>query len=649
MQKMFTRYFCAVMAVALIIMLGLSYILQSRNAQRHMIENSRLKLDQIARALEANDLELQELTASLKEDYLTRCRAFAYIIAHNPSILDSLDELNYVKTLLNVDELHVINEDGILFSGTVPKYYDMDFRSTKQTAEFLQILDHPGTVLVQDIQPNGAEQKLFQYVGVARQDQPGIVQIGLSPTRLLEAQQRNEIPYIMSRMPVEAGGSLFAVDCATGAFLASSNPAFPHGSLSDLGLDINDIPAREFCGFRSVEGVRTFFVARRYGNLLLVTGQTAKVLYAKRGGDLLLILGYMLLTMLTIIFVINRLLKRLIVNGIHRITDGLTKITDGDLDTVVEVDDNPEFKRLSEGINQMVRSILQATVRVSKVIDMTQMPIGVFELHGDAGRVMATDQLRAIMQWTGREAESLYSDKALFLQAIHGVMNHCPCRDGDVYQTCAAPERWVRIHMHADESGTFGVVADVTKDILEKKKIEHERDYDRLTGLCNINKFRSQVTSCLSGGKPGVSAMVMLDLDHFKQINDVYGHDWGDRYLQAAAGFLDKFSSKRCIAARRSGDEFCLFLFRFDSRGQIEALLDSFYEDIHANELLFPDGSKQPLAISAGLAWYGGGLEDYESLLKAADDALYESKHNGRGMISQFQPPDRTSPSSAPG
>lgn len=85
------------------------------------------------------------------------------------------------------------------------------------------------------------------------------------------------------------------------------------------------------------------------------------------------------------------------------------------------------------------------------------------------------------------------------------------------------------------------------------------------------------------------------------------------------------------------------------SRKQIEVLLDSFYGDIRSNPLTFPDGSKKPLQISAGLAWYGDGLGDYDSLMKAADNALYDSKRNGRGMASQYQPPERTSPNCAPG
>ena len=71
--------------------------------------------------------------------------------------------------------------------------------------QFLPILEEPDSYLVQDIRPNGYEQKVFQYIGVARKDQKGIVQVGMAPTRMLEAQKRNQLEYILSRMPLDSG------------------------------------------------------------------------------------------------------------------------------------------------------------------------------------------------------------------------------------------------------------------------------------------------------------------------------------------------------------------------------------------------------------------------------------------------------------
>lgn len=205
-----------------------------------------------------------------------------------------------------------------------------------------------------------------------------------------------------------------------------------------------------------------------------------------------------------------------------------------------------------------------------------------------------------------------------------------------MYQVSEKPEKWVRLQMNSDENGTFGIAADVTKDMQEKWKIQHERDYDSLTGLCNIDTFKKEVSLVLEQGNPGAAAMVMMDLDNFKGINDRYGHDWGDEYLRRCARILEKRNGERGIAARRSGDEFCLFLHHFSSREEIANYMEELYGEIRAGEITFPDGSTGFLRISSGLAWYGESLSSGSMLLRAADYALYDAKNNGKGIWKQY-------------
>ncbi|MFQ7552476.1 MAG: hypothetical protein ACLRMZ_21945 [Blautia marasmi] len=136
MQKIFTRYISYVVAVALLAILALNWGLQGRNARKQMVQNSALKLGQISQTIDNNEVELRNLKESLSEDYLTRAYAFAYIIEQNPSVLDSQQELERIAELLNVDELHVIDENGILFAGSIPLYFGMDFHTTDQTKNF---------------------------------------------------------------------------------------------------------------------------------------------------------------------------------------------------------------------------------------------------------------------------------------------------------------------------------------------------------------------------------------------------------------------------------------------------------------------------------------------------------------------------------
>lgn len=636
MQKIFVRYIAIVVAAALMLIFGLNWLLQGKNAETDMIKNADLKLEQISRTLDNNTLELENLKESLSEDYLTRAYAFAYIIQQNPEVLNSQEELQRITELLNVDELHVIDENGILFAGNIPRYFGMNFDSTDQTREFLRILDDPQGSLVQEIRPNGYEQKVFQYIGVARQDKKGIVQIGMAPTRMLEAQRRNELSYILAKIPMDKGGTLFAIDKKTGKLLAHSDTSLQGENMQALGFTEDNLDG--FCsgGFLGNGREKTFYVLKEYGDIMLGMGRESRVLYEERNRQSLMVSVYLIISCLIVIVLINLLLKRIIVDGIHKIMGAITHITEGNLNTVVKVDSNPEFQKLSSGINQMVQGILEASGKVSKIIDGVDMQIGVFEIENDKQEVMATAKLGEIMGWTQDEAEEIYADKARFVKALESVMERPLVGEENTYQLADSGNRWIKIQMASELRGQYGVVTDVTEEVLEKKKIQHERDYDSLTGLCNIDTLKREAETILEGEDVGCAAMVMLDLDNFKGVNDQFGHDFGDEYLRSCARLLKSFNDDRGIAARRSGDEFCIFLYRYNSRPEVMNRLEEFYICLREEVLDFPDGTQGTVSISAGVAWHDEVLRTYGTLLKAADYALYDAKNSGKGIIKQY-------------
>lgn len=633
MQKIFLRYISLIIAGALAAMLIFGWLMQSRSARNNMVRNSNEKLDQVVQILNNSDAELKNLSDGLSEDYLTRARAFAYIVEKEPDILDSRKKLNEIKEMLSVDELHAVDSDGILTAGTVPKYIGMDFRSTKQSKEFLSILNGKRDYLIQKVQPNGAEKKMFQYIGVKRRDEPGILQVGIAPDRLLRAKKLNELSYVISRVPADEGYVLFAVNVKNGKMVAHSEGKRMQEVMSEFNY--SDRRMRQFRDgkFYGSGDRKKFYVLRRHGNLLLGTGVTAKALYAESGEQMGISFLYLLLTSVIMLIMINYLLKQKIIDGVHRIAYDLKRITEGHLETVVEEDSNPEFRQLSQGINQMVGSVLEASVKVTKVIDTVDLPIGVFEYHEDSDHVMATERLRRVLRWSEEEAEQLFCNRKAFEARLQEIMNDPLAGAEEIYYVSKDPDQWIRIHMTREKGSTFGVVVDVTEDIREKRRIEHERDYDHLTGLCNISIFH-RTTERLLESDIKTAAMIMMDLDCFKGVNDHYGHDWGDQYLKTFAGLLDTLNGPHGIAGRRSGDEFCLFLHGYNSKDDIRKAIEDFYNRIEEKKILFPDGDLRSIKISSGLVWVSQG-DSYIRIMKDADMAMYETKRSGKGFLSE--------------
>ena len=122
-----------------------------------------------------------------------------------------VSQMQYLAKLLNVDELHFIDENGMIASASVREYIGMNMADYEQTRPFLAILesDDEEAYLIQDAQPNAAAGKIMQYIGVARRDKGGFVQVGFEPDRLMEAQSRNTIIFSQSSRPMSGRNFLW--------------------------------------------------------------------------------------------------------------------------------------------------------------------------------------------------------------------------------------------------------------------------------------------------------------------------------------------------------------------------------------------------------------------------------------------------------
>ncbi len=157
--------------------------------------------------------------------------------------------------------------------------------------------------------------------------------------------------------------------------------------------------------------------------------------------------------------------------------------------------------------------------------------------------------------------------------------------------------------------------------------------FDSLTGLYNrgtfLAEFEREVSRCVRGG-PAFS-LAIFDLDHFKLLNDQYGHPAGDRVLQACAAVLRASIRKYDVVGRYGGEEFALLM---PQTGKETALrvAERVRRELEARGVSL--GAKRiEVTMSGGVASYGVDGLDWDGLLTAADNALYAAKHAGRNRI----------------
>ena len=172
---------------------------------------------------------------------------------------------------------------------------------------------------------------------------------------------------------------------------------------------------------------------------------------------------------------------------------------------------------------------------------------------------------------------------------------------------------------------------------LERRRIEHERDYDILTGLYNRQAFQRVCESLFAKPeKLGHAALLMTDLDNLKKINDTYGHDWGDQYLRQTGRCLSSGTPPGTLCARLSGDEFMLLFYGYESQEAVRAELEKLRTSLKDSTSILPSGSELHISISGGVAWYPEDGTDYNTLKKYADFAMYQVKHSHKGEMKEF-------------
>lgn len=126
MQKTFIRYVAAIITAAISLILVINIILSRHAMEAQQLKSFYAKIEQVIHTLEMNRAELAMVEESLDEDYLTRAKAAAYVIDHQEEISMDVSQMQYLAALLNVDELHVIDENGMIAFASVPQYVGID-------------------------------------------------------------------------------------------------------------------------------------------------------------------------------------------------------------------------------------------------------------------------------------------------------------------------------------------------------------------------------------------------------------------------------------------------------------------------------------------------------------------------------------------
>ena len=186
-------------------------------------------------------------------------------------------------------------------------------------------------------------------------------------------------------------------------------------------------------------------------------------------------------------------------------------------------------------------------------------------------------------------------------------------------------------------TGIIALINDVTEKELLKMELEKRSKTDPLTGLLNKGAVEELIGMMLGNyyKDNGCCGLMMIDVDHFKDINDTYGHAVGDDVLARIGRIINGNFRGNDVAGRIGGDEFMIFLRDIESKDRVFLLADRLNEQVRKEFEKEEYAAK--ISMSIGIAVYPEHGRKFEQLYEASDRALYWVKNNGRGQYHMYE------------
>lgn len=302
-----------------------------------------------------------------------------------------------------------------------------------------------------------------------------------------------------------------------------------------------------------------------------------------------------------------------------------------------------ELDQFAGAIMQMNQDMLTISTKFLRIMEMASVELGGFEVRSENESVYVTDNFFSMLGKKELSEKSMTGkDFMEFLDSYNKSCHHTVRGDGSrVYSVIhnSGEIRYVRMEIKTEPDRQIGLVEDVTKVTRERMNIEHERDYDTLTGLYNRRAFQRESEKLFREHPEKLkhAAFVMIDMDNLKYTNDNFGHDFGDRYIHEAGRGFAEYVPDGTLCSRISGDEFNLLFYGYDSQDEIRKAISEVKAALDRKYVELPSGRKLHLSISGGISWYPEDSADLKTLKKYADFAMYQVKRSRKGHFREFE------------
>lgn len=592
-HKKMRKFVCllsVILLLALFLQAGILAVVNRKNANQTL----QVLLDQVTNIIEKNQKDENDLIQSLKEDYIVRAKAVSYMIDHNPSAEYNRTELQKMANLMSIDEIHLIDTTGTIYSGTIPKYYGLNFNDGEQIAYFKAMLKDKRKSMCQDVMPNTSEGKKMMYATTWNNAGDKMVQVGIRPKRLLEQVRQNEVSNVVSNMPVYDGVDIYVADLDSGKIRATTDTANTGKTLDDIGIAKGKLPAQDALWKNiRINGEKQRGVFQKAGDYVVCVTLDSSVSDSKNLIAVLMVAVYLGLAGICILIVISRLLD-------------------------ANREKQEQFAVLSS-MADIYHSMHLINLEQNTAIEYSESSQGTApgQYYKDADEMM-----RQIVETTAIEA---YVESVERFTNLHTIAERMQDKKVISGEFVGQKTGWFRASFitieRNKEQKPVKVIFTIQSIDDEKRKEEqliHTSNTDNLTGCFNRRAYDADFHS-LSLDTEFI--YVSMDVNGLKIVNDSLGHAAGDELLLGAAECMYRAFDEYGKVYRIGGDEFIAIIFTDAQRfKEIEEHFETCVNQWYGKQI-------QSMTISFG--YVSSREKNWKSMTEiahAADVRMYERK-----------------------
>lgn len=585
------------MVLVLCIALAIEINILSFANKRQINRTAQIMLEQVENIILANEQSELDTIDNLKLEYIERANTVAYILEHNEAAQSDIDEQKKIAVMMGIDEIHLFDDKGVIFSGTVPGYYGVSFDSGEQVSYFKPMLDDKSLTMCQDVTPNTAEAKSMMYAITWDRTGTYMVQVGIEPVRLLQELKQNDIHEVVRQIPVYDGVNIYVADIKSGEVLGSSQKSDIGKTVYECGF-LNEVDDLSTISKKTVNlnGFTNYCDFRQCGDYIIAVVHSTE---ANVEGFLFSIgieIVWMLIAGSIVIYVLFKL-----INANKKIHDQMAIVS--------SLSDIYYSMHLID-LEDLSIKPLEANELMDKVVEEGQN---------------AKDMLERIV-------ESAIEDD--YKEAVHDFLDISSLRDRlkdkntIVMDAIDLRVGWLRISfitVETDDDKNVTKVILATQVIEEEKKREEElaikANRDELTGLFNRRAYEDDLLNYPDVPVEPDFVYAAIDINGLKVVNDSYGHAAGDELIEGAAYCLKKTLGNYGRIYRTGGDEFVSMFFASEKK------LNSVIEDLDMMTAKWRGELVDSLALSIGYVTKREfSIETVADMAKIADQRMYQAK-----------------------